>query len=175
MARGARGAHPVQGNGARTALCRLAQPPPRRNDRWKNALVANAQKPLQLILARNLLTSISTPAFLLDEDSRLVFYNEAAGALLGISFEETGRMDPHEWTGNFGPFDTDGNPISIEQLDITHALSEGRPAHSRFVIRSAKGAEHGIEASAFPIIASEHGSSGAMIFFWPLSQNGDQA
>ena len=134
--------------------------------------MAASQKPLELILARNLLTSISTPAFLLDENSHLVFYNESAGALLGISFEETGRMDPQEWTGSFGPFDTDGNPISIDQLDITGALVAGRPAHSKFCIRSAKGTEHGIEAAAFPIIASEQGASGAMIFFWPLEENG---
>ena len=42
-----------------------------------------SQKPLELILARNLLTSISTPAFLLDADAAVVFYNEAAAALLG--------------------------------------------------------------------------------------------
>jgi PAS domain-containing protein len=134
---------------------------------WKNGAVAAAQKPLELILARNLLTSISTPAFLLDENSRLVFYNESAGALLGISFEETGRMDPQQWTGTFGPFDDDDNPIDIDELAITHALRNGRPAHSRFCIRSAKGQKHTIEASAFPIVASEEGSSGAMIFFWP--------
>ena len=142
-------------------------------DQWLNARVANPQKPLELILARNLLTSISTPAFLLDEGWRLVFYNEAAGALLGVSFEETGRMDPQEWTGSFGPFDADGKPISLEALEITGALRQGRPAHSRFCIRSAKGVEHGIEASAFPIVASEAGSSGAMIFFWLLEQDGD--
>ena len=134
--------------------------------------MASSQKPLELILARNLLTSISTPAFLLDENSQLVFYNESAGALLGIAFEETGRMDPQEWTGSFGPFDDDGTPISIEELDITNALRQGRPAHSKFCIRSVKGVEHGIEAAAFPIIASEAGASGAMIFFWPLEQNG---
>jgi PAS domain-containing protein len=137
--------------------------------------VANAQKPLELILARNLLTSLSTPAFLLDESSRLVFYNESAGALLGIAFEETGRMDPQEWTGSFGPFDEEGNPISIEELQITGALREGRPAHSHFCIRSAKGTEHSIEAAAFPIIASDEGASGAMIFFWPLEENGRPA
>jgi len=134
--------------------------------------VTSAQKPLELILARNLLTSISTPAFLLDESSRLVFYNESAGALLGVSFEDTGRMDPREWTGSFGPFDEDGNPIEIGELDITAALARGRPATSSFRIRSARGVEHGIEAAAFPIIASEEGSSGAMIFFWPLQENG---
>ena len=132
------------------------------------ATVTSAQKPLELILARNLLTNLSTPAFLLDESSNLVFYNEAAGALLGVSFEETGRMQTGEWTGAFGPFDDGGDPIDLDQLDITHALRDRRPAHSRFCIHSAKGEEHSIEAAAFPIVASEEGASGAMIFFWPL-------
>ncbi len=56
-----------------------------------------AQKPLELILARNFLTSLSTPAFLVDESGALIFYNEAAGALLGISFEESGRMEAKDW------------------------------------------------------------------------------
>ena len=81
-----------------------------------------SQKPLELILARNLITSISTPAFLLDDSSRLVFYNEAAGALLGTSFEESGRMDPAQWTSTFGPFDDEGNPIEIDTLHVTEAI-----------------------------------------------------
>jgi PAS domain-containing protein len=127
-----------------------------------------SQKPLELILARNLITSISTPAFLLDDGARLVYANEAAGALLGISFEETGRMDPEEWSGTFGPFDDEGNPFPVDNLGVTNSIRAGRPAHARFTIRSVKGTEHRIEATAFPIVASERGSSGAMILFWPL-------
>jgi PAS domain-containing protein len=127
----------------------------------------HAQKPLELILARNLITSISTPAFLLDDESHLVFYNEAAGALLGTSFEESGRMDPADWTSTFGPFDDDGEPIDIDTLDVTESILAGRPAHASFCIKSTAGETHAIEASAFPIVASERGSSGAMILFWP--------
>jgi PAS domain-containing protein len=54
--------------------------------------MAEAQKPLELILARNLLSSISTPAFQVDERGTLVFFNEAAGALVGRRFEETGAL-----------------------------------------------------------------------------------
>ena len=75
-------------------------------------MAARAQKPLELILARNLLTSISTPAFLVDEHAALVFYNEAAGALLGRSFEDVGRMSPEEWTSTYGPFGDDGKPVA---------------------------------------------------------------
>jgi len=126
-----------------------------------------AQQPLELILARNLLTSISTPAFLVDQTAVLVFYNEAAGALLGRSFEDAGRMTPEEWTSKYGPFDADGKPVELDELPTTRAVRDGRPAHAVFTIRSANGGTREIESSAFPIVASEEGSSGAMIFFWP--------
>jgi len=129
--------------------------------------MANGQRPLELILARNFLTSLSTPGFLVDQAGILVFYNEAAAAMLGMSFEDAGRMGPEEWGTAFGPFDEDGRQVPLEQLPLTIALRQGRPAHSHFTIRSLKGAEHAIEASALPIRASE-GTSGALVFFWPL-------
>jgi len=129
------------------------------------------QKPLELILARNLLTSISTPAFLVDQTASLVFYNEAAGALLGRSFEDVGRMSPEQWTATYGPFDADGKPVELDELPTTRAVRDGRPAHAVFTIRSANGGKREIQSSAFPIVASEEGSSGAMIFFWPEDDN----
>ena len=126
----------------------------------------SAQKPLELILARNLLTSLSTPAFLADDDGSLVFYNEAAGALLGMSFEESGRLGPGEWGKTFGPFDSDGNPIPVEELSTTQTLRAGRPTHAEYCIHSTGGDEHMVEVSAFPIVAQE-GQRGAIVVFWP--------
>jgi PAS domain-containing protein len=131
-----------------------------------------SQKPLELILARNLITSISTPAFLLDDHGILVFYNEAAGALLGRPFEDIGSISPQEWIATFGPFDEEGQPVALDDLPTTRSVAIGRPSHSKFRIRSTTGQEHLIEASAVPIVASSHGSSGAMVFFWPLEENG---
>lgn len=124
------------------------------------------QKPLELILARNFLTSLTTPAFLVGEDGELLFYNEAAGALLGMSFEEAGRMPAAEWGKSFGPFDQSGEPIPYDELPVTEALRGGRPAHADFRIRSMRGTDHEIEVSALPIVA-EGGQEGAMVFFWP--------
>jgi PAS domain-containing protein len=127
-----------------------------------------SQRPLELILARNLLTAISTPAFLVDEGAQLLFYNEAAGALLGVSFEEAGRMSAEEWTARFGPFDRDGRPFRIEDLELTKALRDGRPAHANMDIRLADGEVHAIEVSALPISGSRNnGQSGAVVIFWP--------
>ena len=129
-----------------------------------------SQKPLELILARNLLTSLSTPAFLVGESGALIFYNEAAGALLGISFEEHGHMSADEWSHAVGPFGADGNPIPIEELPTTKALRQGRPAHGHFTVRSVTGERYEIESTALPIVA-EGGQEGAMIFFWTRTHN----
>jgi PAS domain-containing protein len=123
------------------------------------------QRPLELILARNFLTSLSTPAFLVDGDGGIIFYNEAAGGLLGISFEEFGQKPAEEWTTAIGPFGEDGEPMPIDDLPTTKALRAGRPAHGTFEIHSIRGASYEIESTALPIVA-EGGQEGAMIFFW---------
>ena len=101
----------------------------------------------------------------------LVFYNEAAGALLGKRFEEVGQMGPEEWGSSFGPFDDSGNPIPFDQLPLTIALRQGRPAHSSFQIRSLEGADYQIEVSAMPILAAG-GARGAMAIFGPIHDEG---
>jgi PAS domain S-box-containing protein len=128
--------------------------------------MSSAQRPIELILARNLMSNLSTPAFLVDEDGVLVFYNDAAGELLGLHFEEAGRMGPEEWGTRFGPFDDDGGQIPVDELPLTLALRHGRPHHSRFRIRSADGHDRDIEVSAMPIQGTG-GQRGAMAIFWP--------
>jgi PAS domain-containing protein len=131
-------------------------------------------RPLQLILARNLLSSISTPAFLVDADGNVLFFNEAAGLLLGRRYEETGKMLAGEWSSAFGPFDEDGAAIPFDDLPLTAALRGNRPAHAGFRIRSANGVDHEIEASALPIIGDQS-FHGAMVVFWPVDASQEVA
>ena len=126
-------------------------------------------RPLQLILARNLLSSLSTPAFLVDAGGNLLFFNEAAGALLGRRYEETGQMTAAEWTATFGPFDEDGAPIPYDKVPLTTALRGNRPSHGGFRIRSAGGVEHAIEASALPLVGDQN-FHGAIVVFWPKGE-----
>src|SRR5919199_3826140 len=98
--------------------------------------MTNGQRPLELILARNFLTSLSTAGFLVDESGLLIFYNESAAALLGVPFEDAGRMGPEQWGTAFGPFDESGEQVPMEALPLTIALRQGRPAHAQFTIRS---------------------------------------
>jgi PAS domain-containing protein len=132
------------------------------------------QRPLELILARNLMSALSTPAFLVDEGGLLVFYNEAAGLLLGKRFEELGTVGPQEWGSLFGPFDENGDPIPYDTLPLVRAVRAGRPAHAEMTVRSTDGSSHDVEVSAFPIL-TPHGSQGAIAVFWPALAGGNGA
>jgi PAS domain-containing protein len=128
-------------------------------------VASSAQRPLELILARNLLSSLSTPAFLVSQPGDMVFYNDAAGVLLGRRFEETGAMSAEDWVKEFGPIDERGEPIPIEEQPLTIALRANRAAYARHRIRTVSGVEHEVEVSGLPIIGVD-GFQGAMVFFW---------
>lgn len=132
----------------------------------------SAQKPLELILARNLLSSLSTPAFLVGEQGTLLFFNEAAAVMLGRRFEETGTLSATEWTGEFGPFGPNEEPIPYDEIPATVALRSGRPFHGNFRICGAGGKREDIAASAIPIVGPG-GSTGGIVIFWPLSEDSE--
>jgi PAS domain-containing protein len=131
--------------------------------------VSARQRPVELILARSLLATLSTPGFLVDEDGIVVFFNDAASVLLGVRYEEVGRMGPEEWGTAFGPLDESGTKIPLEELPLTIALRHGRPSHARLRIRSVQGVHNAIEAAAVPILTVE-GTRGAMVFFWKVDE-----
>jgi PAS domain-containing protein len=131
------------------------------------------QRPIELILARNFLASVSTPAFLVDATGEIVFYNEGAGRLLGRRFEEAGRMPAKEWTTTFGPLGDDGKPMPYEDLPLTIALRQNCPSHAAMTIRSLDGAQRHIEASAMPIVG-DGGFKGALVIFWPTRDGNGQ-
>jgi PAS domain-containing protein len=133
---------------------------------------SSSQRPIELILARNLLSSLSTPAFLASGPGEIIFFNDAAAAVLGQRFEETGRMSPEEWTSTFGPFGDDGRPIPLEDQPLTMALRANRAGHAVYRIRSHSGSQQLIEASGLPIVGID-GFQGAMVFFWPVEESAE--
>jgi PAS domain-containing protein len=127
--------------------------------------VPSTQHPVEIIMARGFASNIASPAFLVDAEGTLVFYNEAAAELLGVGFEEAGPMPAREWATRFEPTGPDGQPLALEETPLAIALSQARPAHRELRIRSAAGDQHTIEATAFPIVGHE-GRSGAIAIFW---------
>ncbi len=130
-------------------------------------------QPLELILARNLVSIVSLAALLVDADGRIVFYNDAAGEIIGSPFEEIGTMTREEWNTRYGPFDEDGAPLATDELPLTIAIREGRPAYGRFRVRGERGLLT-VEAGALPLLGPA-GYHGAMIFFWVADRDSDGA
>jgi PAS domain-containing protein len=126
------------------------------------------QRPIELIHARSLIAGLSTAAFLVDEAGTLLFYNEAAGALLGLRFEEAGEMPPEEWGARFRPRVPGGQELAVEELPLTIALRDGRPGHTRMEITAADGQDHEILVTALPI-RGKSGQHGAFTIFWPAA------
>jgi PAS domain-containing protein len=125
------------------------------------------QQPLELILARNLITNLSTPAVLMDEHGALVFCNQAAAELLGGDFKQRASLGPGAWE-QIGPFDAQGERVESDCLPMNVARREGSPCHARLRIRAFDGRQHEIEVSALPILTTQ-GARGALAFFWPQS------
>ncbi len=130
------------------------------------------EQPLELILARNLVSIVSLAAFLVDVEGHIVFYNDAAADVVGSPFEETGAMTREQWNARFGPFDEHGTPLPSDQLPLTVALREGRPVYGRFRIRGGGGPRE-IEAGALPLVGPA-GYHGAIVVFWVLADDGEE-
>jgi PAS domain-containing protein len=124
------------------------------------------QKSIELILARSLLDSLSTPGCLIDLEGTLVYYNEAVGRLAGISFEETGAMPAAEWTETFGPLDEQGRRIPFDEHPLTVAVRDGRAGHFLQRFKSAEAEDFEVATSAIPLVGTT-GFEGALVFFWP--------
>jgi PAS domain-containing protein len=124
-----------------------------------------AAQSVELILARNLISGIGVAAFLVDPEGVLVFFNEAAGQLIGRRFEEVGRLRREEWNSEFGPFDEFGKLLPPSDLPLTVALREGLPAHDRFHLSVHDDELVEVDVSALPL-ATADGFKGAIVVFW---------
>jgi PAS domain-containing protein len=128
--------------------------------------VPTTQRPIELIQGRSLIASLTTAGFLVDEAGTLLFYNAAAGELLGMPFEDAGEMPPEDWGGRFRPREPGGRELTVEELPLTIALRDGEPGHARMEITGADGRDHQIAVSAIPI-RGRGGQHGAFAIFWP--------
>jgi PAS domain-containing protein len=126
-------------------------------------------QPLELIVARNLVSIVSLAALLVDVEGRIVFYNEAAASILGSPSEEIGTLTREEWNARYGPFDSHGGPLAADELPLAVAVREERPAVARLRVRGDRGLLD-VEAGALPLLGAA-GYHGAMVFFWVAGED----
>jgi PAS domain-containing protein len=125
-----------------------------------------SQKPIELILMRQLASTLAMPIFLVDADGTLVFYNEPAERVLGMRFDETGEMPAAEWSTLWHSTDVAGRPLAPEEQPLMIAIAERKPTHTEFWIHGLDGERRRIKATAFPLMSLTDQVLGAVVFFW---------
>lgn len=125
------------------------------------------QKKIEIILMRQLASYLATPVFLVDPEGRLLYFNEAAEPILGRRFEEVGEMAATDWIRAMRPRREEGT-VPVDEIPVTIALRELRPAQGRFRIAGFDGMERVIEITAVPLAGQAGSELGVVGFFREL-------
>ena len=127
-----------------------------------------ASKSIQIILARQLASCIATPILLVDAEGTLVYYNEAAEAIVNQRFDETGEMPASEWTTRIAAMDDDRQPVPPDERAMMRVIHKRRPVSQTMWLRSSDGEWRHVHVTTFPLIGERDTLFGAMTIFWEL-------
>ncbi len=128
------------------------------------------QQEIEVILARQLASSLAMPIFIVDTDGALLYYNEPAEGVLGRRFDETGALSVAEWSALFSPVDAERRPIPSEELPLVITLRTHQPVHGGFWIQGLDGVLRNIAVTALPLVGHAGRFVGAMAVFWEVGR-----
>ena len=129
-----------------------------------------AQKPVELILAKQLASHLTLPIILLGAEGDLLFVNEPAEEMLGFRFDEVGELPFSEWSDSFVVIGADGERVSREERPLLKALSERVPSHADVVLRAMTGEDQSVSITAVPLVSQSGGYLGAIGLIWEPDQ-----
>jgi PAS domain S-box-containing protein len=124
-----------------------------------------AQRDIELILFRQLASSLAVPILLADERGDLLYFNEPAERLLGMRFDEVGEMPLEQRRQAFAFRDEHGHELT-DDPPLVVALNEQRPVHRRVSARGFDGVYRAIEVTAFPLLGAGGHLIGGVAMFW---------
>ena len=126
-----------------------------------------AQQPVEMILVRQLAGYLFVPVLVVDTTGTVVFYNEPAERILGVRFEETGRIDPEEAERLVELSDDPAADPDEAGRPVVTALQQRRPIHARrWLLRRSDRVRLQVELTVFPVIDQEERLLGAVAMFW---------
>jgi PAS domain-containing protein len=130
---------------------------------FRDARECRMAQPVELILARQLASSLTVPILIVDARGDTLFYNEPAEAIFGRRFDEIDVLPFEERTAMFAPRRQNGEPLPAEQLPGILAMRQRRPAHDEFFLHDFNGELRAIEATAIPIEGASGDVLGTMV------------
>lgn len=127
------------------------------------------QRPVALILARELAVNLFTPVLIWDEDGSLVYFNEPAAAVIGRPYDDLSDLSVEELE-QFRAEDLDGTPVDVSELPSAVAVRERRADHRVMCVTGLDGVKRRISVTAFPLFVRGNHFVGAMAVFWQLPE-----
>jgi PAS domain-containing protein len=127
------------------------------------------QRPVELIVARQLAAALLVPVLLIDESGDTLFYNEPAEKIFGRRFDEIEELPFEDRTSIVAPLNDEGRPLPVDQLPGVIAMRERRPAHVAFHMHGLDGVLRPVSATAVPIESAGGNLLGAIVFVWRRS------
>ena len=125
------------------------------------------QQSVEMILVRHLAGYLFVPVLVVDTTGTAIFYNEPAERILGVRFEETGRIDPEEADRLIELSDDPAAGPDEAGRPLVTALQQRRPSHARrSLLRRSDRVRLQVEVTAFPIIGQDDRLLGAVAMFW---------
>jgi hypothetical protein len=128
----------------------------------------SSTKPIQLILARQLASSLAMPILLVDTEGTLIYFNEPAEDILNQRFEETGEIAADTWSTLFALTDEERKPIAQEDRPTMRALSERKPVSRTVWMQCGHRDWKHMNITAFPLIGERRQFLGAQMIFWEV-------
>lgn len=108
-----------------------------------NKYLEKQQKPIEIILFRQISSLLGTPSFIVDKNDTVIFCNEPAEEILGIKFSERGEISALDWSKIFKIKENQG----------------------RITIESKEGKFKEITLTKLPIVSQMKEILGSIIFF----------
>lgn len=124
----------------------------------------SAQQPIESILLRQVAGYLALPIWMFDDRGDLVFFNSAAEALLGASFDEIDAVDAGALQDllSMSSLNGDGSFPLVETLETR------RPANGNVRMCCLDGQWRDIGMSALPIVGQSDRFLGVFAAFWEI-------
>ncbi len=127
---------------------------------------------IELILMRQLASCLSMPILLSDGRGELVYVNEPAEQLLGITVGDSDTLSMQELADQLSMRGGNGAPLSHDELPNRAALLSGRVVQRRVQVRASDGRNLWLDATVFPLISPVGESVGIVSLYWEVPDEG---
>ncbi len=121
---------------------------------------------IELILAKQLASSLAVPIALYDRDGTVAFFNERAEILLGARFDQADALSTQDVRDAFQITTIEGFEPKPDERMVELAMREGRASHGSFRVRALDGVVRDLDGTAVPLIGQSGNNVGTVVFFW---------